>query len=190
MSHLPESSLANVPGTARPLRRQNAGSAAPPARKPVIARSSLITSHDRAKTRVSPPQEKGIPRRAAEAQRGAEKEQRGFSPETRRPQSPTQVFPLRSSAPRRLCAKCFPDLLCGGGGKHLLPLQDNLKMRTKDGHERHLLPSAFAYGRRALAARRAWWRARSGSVSHRRTVVSPEPEARVLPSGLKASDHT
>src|SRR5262252_5785810 len=116
MSHLPESSLANVPGTARPLRRQNAGSAAPPARKPVIARSSLIISHDRPKTRVSPAQEKGISRRAAEAQRGAEKEQRGFSPETRRPQSPTQVFPLRLGGSARIAF-----LTCGAvAEKHLL----------------------------------------------------------------------
>src|SRR5262249_36658543 len=87
--------------------------------KPVIARDRLIISHDRAKTRVSPAQEKGISRRAAEAQRGAEKEQRGFSAETRRPRFPTQVFPLRSSAPRRLCAKCLSDLLRGGGEEYL-----------------------------------------------------------------------
>src|SRR5215813_2266803 len=47
-----------------------------------------------------------------------------------------------------------------------------------------------AAGRSLLAWRHAWWRFASGSVSHKRTVPSPEPDTNVAPSGLKASDQT
>jgi hypothetical protein len=48
--------------------------------------------------------------------------------------------------------------------------------------------SAFTRG--ASAARRKRERSRSGSVSHSRSVVSPELDTRVLPSGLKASAYS
>jgi hypothetical protein len=50
--------------------------------------------------------------------------------------------------------------------------------------------SHCAFGRGTSAARRAWERRRSGSVSHSRSAVSPELETRVLPSGLKAGAYT
>jgi hypothetical protein len=48
--------------------------------------------------------------------------------------------------------------------------------------------SQSAFGRSASAARRTRERLRSGSVSHSRSVVSPELDTSVLPSGLKVSE--
>jgi hypothetical protein len=50
--------------------------------------------------------------------------------------------------------------------------------------------SCSAWGLRASACCRHWTRSARGFVSHNLTVLSPEPDARVAPSGLKASEKT